>query len=89
MRHTAHTFFSTALILLCAALLAACGGGGTADVVVDKAGVALFTSAGAGITLDPGTKSTYTIGGGGGAKFTSYSAASSNAAIATATVSVP
>jgi hypothetical protein len=75
-----------ALAFSCALLLAACGGGG-GDATVVKQGVALYTSAGATVTIGAGVTATYNIGGGGNASgTTTYSAATNNAAVATASV---
>jgi hypothetical protein len=65
--------------------LSACGGGGSGNTVNDKPGVALFTSAGVAVTVPSGTVAEYSVGGGE-QKFVSYSAASSDTKIATASV---
>lgn len=69
--------------------LSACGGGGggTTDLVVNKPGVALFTTAPSTLTLDVDASAVYKIGGGGGGtSFTTYSATSSNSDVLTAVV---
>ncbi len=70
--------------LFLAALLTACGGGGDgAGKVGLPTGVALYTNAPGTVTLAAPAQSTFTIGGG----TPTYSAASSNKDIATASVS--
>lgn len=76
--------FRLALLLLgmmMAALLSACGGGG--GQVGLPTGIALYTSAPAGVALAAGASSSYTVGGGNPL----YSVSSSNKDVATATVS--
>ena len=59
--------------------LAGCGGGNNTDVVVNKPGTTLYTTASASMSIPVGATQTYQIGGGGsGSSFTSYSASSSN-----------
>lgn len=63
--------------------LIACGGGGSGNAVIDKPGLALYTSAAPSITVAVGASASYTIGGGGGgSQFVSYQASSSNAQVA-------
>lgn len=70
-----------------AAAMVACGGGGSGNQVVDKPGLALYTTAPGQITVAAGATSSYTIGGGGGNNsFVSYKADSSNTQVATVTV---
>lgn len=67
--------------------LVACGGGGSGNSVVDKPGLALYTTAPSQITVAAGASNTYTIGGGGGTVgFVSYKASSSNDQVASVTV---
>jgi hypothetical protein len=76
-----------AAAVIASTALIACGGGGSGNAVVDKAGLALYTSATPSITVAGGASATYSIGGGGGgSQFVSYQASSSNAQIATAKV---
>jgi len=76
-----------AAAVLTATALAACGGGGSGDSVVDKPGLALYTTAPSQITVASGATSTFTIGGGGGAGgFVNYKASSSNDQVATVKV---
>lgn len=75
----------TGLILLA---LSACDGGGSGNTVVDKPGVALFSTASSSLSIEAGGTGSYTVGGGGaGSKFVSYSAASSDVKVATAALS--
>lgn len=76
------------LTFLVALGLAACGSGsGSGNTVLDQAGVALFTSSPATITLATGTTVNHTVsGGGGGSKFVSYKATSSDVRVVTASV---
>lgn len=69
--------------LFLAALLTACGGGDGAGKVGLPTGVALYTNAPGTVTLAAPAQSTFAIGGG----TPTYSAASSNKDIATASVS--
>lgn len=75
-------------IVRCATLaaaisVAACGGGGSGNSVVDTPGQALYTSASPSVSLAQGATAAYSVGGGGsGAKFTAYSASSSDANVA-------
>lgn len=71
--------------LACAAALSGCGGG--SSVVLDKPGTVLFTTAGTSVTVDTGATAIYTIGGGGGGgSFVTYTALSSDKAVAEASV---
>jgi hypothetical protein len=73
--------------LLVASSLVACGGGGSGNQVVDKAGLALYTSAPATVSVPSGQSATYAVGGGGaGSQFVSYKASSSDPRIATAAI---
>lgn len=66
-------------------LLSGCGGG--SSVVLDKPGTALFTTAGASVSVDTDATAIYTIGGGGGGGFfVTYTALSSDKGIAEASV---
>lgn len=68
--------------------MSACGGGGSGNTVVDKAGVALFSTASASLSIEAGGSGSYTVGGGGaGSKFVAYSVASSDVKVATAALS--
>ena len=76
-----------AAALATALAITACGGGGSGNTVVDTRGVALYTNAGAAVSITPASVSEFNIGGGGGAsKFVSYSASSSDTKVATVTV---
>lgn len=79
----------TVLAVGVAAMIAAgCGGGDNASVVLDKPGVALYTTAGPATSLSVGSSTTFTIGGGGGgSSFATYTATSSDSSIVTVTVS--
>lgn len=67
--------------------VAGCGGGGSGNTVVDKPGVALFSTANSSLNVEAGASSSYTVGGGGsGGKFVSYTAASSDLKVATASL---
>lgn len=69
--------------------LAGCGGGANTDVVVDKPGVALYTTAASTVAIEIGATAVYKIGGGGGgAKFTTYTATSSNPDLLSVTLDV-
>jgi len=73
--------------LVAAFALAGCGGGGSENTVLDKAGVALYTSAGETVSVAQDAAVEYNIGGGGGtSKFVTYSASSSDVKIATVQV---
>lgn len=66
--------------------LSACGGG-SGNTVLEKPGVALYTNAGAEVTVANGSSADFTIGGGGGtSNFVSYSASSSDSKVATVSV---
>jgi hypothetical protein len=65
--------------------LTACGGGGSGNTVNETPGTALFTNAGAAISVTHGSVAEYTISGGN-QKFVSYSASSSDTKVATVTV---
>lgn len=76
-----------AAAMFMATTLVACGGGGSGDVVVDKPGLGLYTTAPGQITITAGTSSSYTIGGGGGSNsFVTYKASSSNEQVATVAI---
>jgi hypothetical protein len=75
-----------AAIFALALAVAACGGSG--GVTVSQPGVALFSTAGAGVSIIVGQSSTYTVGGGGaGAVKTTYTATSNNASVAKVSMS--
>lgn len=68
-------------------ILTACGGG-SGNTVIDSPGLPLTTTAASAVTIGIGASSNYVInGGGGGDKFTSYTATSSNVKIAAVSVS--
>ncbi len=74
--------------LLVAVTLCGCGAGGGNSTPLANTTTPIYTSAPATITLNPGQTSNFTVGGGGGGlKFTTYSASSSNTLIAIATIS--
>jgi hypothetical protein len=64
--------------------LVACGGGsGSGNTVLDKAGIPLATSATSQVSLAAGSTAEYSVsGGGGGSKFVSYTASSSDTKVA-------
>lgn len=79
---TAFSRFMTLCVgLIFGMLLAACGGGGSGTVGLPT-GTALFTNAPGSVAVAAGAKADYTIGGG----TPTYTAASSNRDVATATV---
>ena len=86
---TAHARTILAAMFAATLLLSACGGGGgSGNSVVDTVGTKLFTSAPTSITIAEGASVEHTIGGGGGgSKFTSYSATSGDSRIVTTSVS--
>lgn len=78
--------YHLALIVTASLFMSACGGG-SGSTVLDKPGAALFSSSPSSITIGEGATIQHTIGGGGGgSKFTTYSASSSDARVATAAV---
>lgn len=73
-------------IAFAAAAFAGCGGG-SGSSVTEKPGVALYTTAGVSVTVQPGATAEYSIGGGGGgSNFVSYKASSNDSKVATVTV---
>jgi len=77
---------TVAAAVAAALALSACGGG-SGNTTVDQPGVALYTNAGSNVAVTAGSVSDFNVGGGGGgSKFVSYSASSSDPKVATAVV---
>lgn len=75
---------ATAFVAL--SLVAGCGGGSD-NTVLEKPGVALYTSAGTDATVQPRQTAEFTVGGGGGGtNFVSYSVSSSDIKVAVASI---